>query len=315
MSDEIKDLCISRRPPKSIPELLKLTMEVKGADPDHDPIKEPIQMDKERKQFLENALREATISIVDEMQKAIDIFMKPESTEEQQTEALEVLSSYVIDIDAAKDFVHIGGLNIIMPGLNSKSSEVQIETANLIAELAQNHPYLQSNLLQIGTLEKLIAMPEDNFKVTVASIRAISCLIRNNESVKSSFMKVDGLKYLTKCIGKDKHEKIITKSLFLISSLCLEYPEIKSNFIKLNIIEKIVDSMVPKDEYDALLELSLETLLTLTECEIGKPQAKNSLKLKEKLIETKKLAGTKEECKEQFEYSQKLLKDLFEDAT
>lgn len=59
------------------------------------------QMDPERRKFLEEALKSLTIDVVEELTKAMNILISGSANEEDQVNALEVVTNFVADIDSA----------------------------------------------------------------------------------------------------------------------------------------------------------------------------------------------------------------------
>ena len=93
------------------------------------------QLSAEDRKFLEEALKSMTVDVIEELNIAMRTLMKDgESSEDEQVQALEVVTSFVADMDTANDFCKIGGFSILLPCLNSKYSEVRSETALLIGE-------------------------------------------------------------------------------------------------------------------------------------------------------------------------------------
>ena len=58
-------------------------------------------MDPERRKFLEDALKSMTIDVVEELNKAMGTLISGNASEDDQVNALEVVTSYVADIDSA----------------------------------------------------------------------------------------------------------------------------------------------------------------------------------------------------------------------
>jgi hsp70-interacting protein len=59
------------------------------------------EMDPERKRFLEEALKSLTIDVVEQLQKAMEVLISGNASEEDQVNSLEVVTSFVADIDTA----------------------------------------------------------------------------------------------------------------------------------------------------------------------------------------------------------------------
>lgn len=58
-------------------------------------------MSAEDKAFLETALKSMTIDVIEELNKAMQTLIEGNSSEEEQVQALEVVTSFVADIDTA----------------------------------------------------------------------------------------------------------------------------------------------------------------------------------------------------------------------
>lgn len=71
----------------------------KNEDPTHP--SEFQEMDPERRRFLDEALKSLTIDVVEELNKAMKTLIDGNSSEDDQVQALEVVTSFVADIDTA----------------------------------------------------------------------------------------------------------------------------------------------------------------------------------------------------------------------
>jgi hsp70-interacting protein len=196
------------------------------------------------------------------------------------------------------DFFKIGGFCIIVPCLNSKFADVRSETAQLIGELAQNNPFCQKHLLDLNVLPKLIELLSDEPEVASNSFHAISCLVRSYEPALASFIEIGGLECILGLIQGQDQERLIIKSMFLISAFSKDFPAVGDELIKLNAIERIISTLQPKDEFDQRLEQTLSALSTLTDGEEGKRRCRNEkINLREKLEKIIAMGSEKEECK------------------
>ncbi|CAO1331561.1 unnamed protein product [Diamesa serratosioi] len=299
------------RQPNSMNALYKFAMEAtKGEDTTHE--SHFLTMDPERKKFLEDALKSMTLNVVEELNKAMKTLMDENAPEADKVHSLEVVTNYVADIDAANDFFKIGGFCIILPCLNSEIKEIRCETALLIGELAQNNPYCQKQLLELNIISKLIEIISGDFDAAPHALHAISCMIRSYEPSVTAFIEIGGLECILGLLQSNDQEKIIIKTVFLISNLCSDFPLLRDEFIKLNAIEKLIDSIQPKGEYNTRLETTLSALNGITDTEAGILRCRDgSLNLKEKLEKVISLGKNKDECKEQIDYSQDLIERIF----
>lgn len=270
------------------------------------------RMDPERRQFLENALKALTIDVIEQLQSAAETIGSETATEEMKVNAMDTILNYVDDIDTAIDFCKIGGLFILLPCLCSPYSTIRKKSAMLVAELAQNNPYCQKQLLEADVLPKLMDLLTES-DTAIEGIRAISCLVRSYEPCLKAFTEVGGLECLLGCLQQSQQEKLITRAAFLLNSLCNDFPEVKDELIKLKVIDMIIPLIQPSAEYNLCLETLLAALCSLTESTEAVERCRSEeFSLASTLEEILKVAQDKDECKEIVEYSQTLLKNIFE---
>ncbi|KAL9707295.1 hypothetical protein quinque_010813 [Culex quinquefasciatus] len=300
------------RQPRNMQGLLKFAMEATAAE-DAPAAGQLPQMDEDRRRFLEEALKTLTVDVVQEIEKAMKTLMDPATEEDDKAEAIDVIIDYVEDIDAANDFFKVGGFVIIKPGLNSENVDVRTGTLRLVGELAQNNPTCQQHLLEADVLPRLVELLSDEAPVASQAMHAISCMVRQFEPCLAAFIDMGGLECILGCIQTD-NEKLRIKSSFLMSALCTEFAAVRDEFIKLNAVERVVASIRPSKEFEPKLETALSTLTVLTESQdaIRRCQAAG-LSLRSKLESILKLNDGKEECLEQIEYANTLLKRCFTD--
>lgn len=298
------------RQPRNMQGLLKFAMEATAAEDAPNPGQLP-PMDDDRRRFLEEALKSLTVDVVKEIEKAMKTLMDPTTDDEDKAEAIDVIIDYVEDIDAANDFFKVGGFVIIKPGLNSENVDVRTGTLRLVGELAQNNPFCQKHLLEADILPRLVELLSDEAPVASQAMHAISCMVRQFEPCLAAFIDMGGLECILGCIQTD-NEKLRIKSSFLMSALCTEFAAVRDEFIKLNAVERVVASIRPSKEFEPKLETALSTLTVLTESQEAVRRCQVAeLGLKVKLEAIVKLNDGKEECLEQIEYANTLLKRCF----
>lgn len=271
------------------------------------------RMDPERRQFLENALKSLTIDVIEQLQTAAATIGSETAPEDMKVNAMDTILNYVDDIDTAIDFCKIGGLFILLPCLCSSFSTIRKKSAMLVAELAQNNPYCQKQLLEADVLPKLMNLLTEN-DTAIDGIRAISCLVRSYEPCLNAFTEVGGLECLLGCLQNSQPEKLITRAAFLLNSLCIDFPKIKDELIKLKVIEMIIPLIQPSAEFNLCSETLLSALCCLTaeNTEAIERCRTEEFNLASTLEEIIKVAHDKDECKEIVEYSQTLLKNIFD---
>lgn len=293
--------------------LLRFAMEAtKSEDAPENPNYSFARMDPERRQFLENALKALTIDVIEELQKAAATIGSSTATEGELLQALETITEYIIDIDTAIDFCKIGGLSVLLPCLKSPYVKVRAKAASVIAELAQNNPYCQKELMTANALPDLMELVSEP-ETAPNGLIAISGLVRSYEPILTAFLEIGGLECLIGCLQSGQ-EKVIVRSLFLFSSLCTDFPAVRDEFVKLKAIERIIPLLRPSNDYDLRTETALWALNILTDNADAVSQCQTSdLNLKEIIDEIIKTAGNKSACRETVEYAQSILQKVFID--
>lgn len=268
-------------------------------------------MDPERRQFLENALKALTVDVIEELQKAAATLGSSSASEDEQIDALETVTEYIIDIDTAIDFCKIGGLSVLLPCLQSSHVKVRAAAASLISELAQNNPYCQKELLAANALPQLIELVSEP-ETAPNGLQAISGLVRSYEPTLTAFIEIGGLECLIGCLEQSDQEKVVVRALFLFSSLCTDFPAVRDEFIKLKVVERIIPLLRATGEYDVRTETALWALNILTDNAEAVSQCQTSdLNLKGAIDAIIKAAGSKPGCRETVEYAQSILHKVF----
>lgn len=249
-------------------------------------------------------MKALTVDVVEQLQKAAGVIGSENATIDEKMNALDNILNYVDDIDTANDFLKIGGLFVLVPCLESTHAEIRNKSASLIAELAQNNPYCQKQITEAEVLPKLMNLLSEN-KTLAGGLRAVSCVIRSYEPATRLFVEIGGLECLLGCLQRTSDEKLITRAAFLLNSLCLDFPDICDDLVKLKAIEMIIPLVQSKAEYNVALENVLCLLCSLAEKADSNDFAKN-VNFQVALEDMIKL--TSEDCKETVEYCQKLLR-------
>lgn len=153
-------------------------------------------------------------------------------------------------------------------------------------------------------MPKLIELLSDEPEVSSHSFHAISCLVRSYEPALANFIDIGGLECILGLIQCQDQEKLIIKSMFLISAFTKDFPAIGDELIKLNAVERIISTLQPKGEFNQRLEQTLSALSTLTDSEEGKRRCRNEkINLREKLEKIIAMGSEKEECKVRTRFS------------
>lgn len=268
-------------------------------------------MDPERRRFLEEAIRSLTIDVVEQIQNAMKILIEGQASADEQKQALENVTDFIENIDTANDFYKIGGFCILLPGLESEHEGVRLGTAELIGELAQNNPFCQQHLLELNVLPKLIELLTDEAQVGNTALHAISCMIRNYEAGLRAFLEIGGIECLIGVLESGQ-EKLMLKTAFLLSSLCIDDTKLRDDVIKFGAVERLIRLIGPRTEYDGLVETALSALYVLTESKEAISQCQDpKFNFYRTLEEIKKVSDNKDEFQECIGYSEGLIKRCF----
>lgn len=258
-------------------------------------------------QIIENALRSLTIDVIEQLQNAAEIIGSDAHSEDDKLDAMEIILSYIDDIDTATDFCKIGGLYVLKPSLASDYLTVRCKAASIVAELAQNNPYCQKELLDMDFLPAIMNLLSEK-ETTPDGLRALSCLVRSYEPCLNAFIDIGGIECLLGCLQQIDHEKTLARTMFLLSSLCADFPSLRAKLIRLKVIDLIVAAIQPQDEYNFCLETALSVLCTLTENGEAVERCRSiELNFTKTLEEIITLASNKAECQETVTYSELLL--------
>ncbi|XP_055920685.1 uncharacterized protein LOC129952223 [Eupeodes corollae] len=229
------------------------------------------QLDSERKQFLENAIKSMTVDVIGELERAIHILELKESTIEDKIEALNIVRDLAGNIDFANNFIQIGGSKVVFDCLKNTNPKLRICAAYVIAELSQNNPFCQKHFLQAGALQELIVCTKEDGDVASSSMHAISALVRNFEDGSAKFIELGGLECLLERLHSE-NSRVFVKACFLLRALAAEFDGIRDEFVKLGAVNKLASFVEPVIGFDIKTETVLSALCLLVESKEGKLQ-------------------------------------------
>lgn len=256
--------------------------------------------------MTENALKSLTVDVIEQLQKAAGVIGSINTTVDEKVNALDDILNYVDDIDTANDFCKIGGLFVLVPCLESPHTEIRSKAASVIASLSQNNIYCQKQLVEAEVLPKLMNLLSEE-ETLGAGLRAISCVTRGYEPALKIFVDSGGLECLLGCLQRCNDEKLITRAAFLLNSLCIDFPNICDELVKLKAIEMIIPLVQPQSDFNQALENLLSLLCSLIE-KSDSNDFSTDVNFEYILKDIIKLADVKSECKETLEYCEKLLR-------
>jgi hsp70-interacting protein len=104
--------------------------------------------------------------------------------EQQKKEFLEELGHWAEEIDLAKDFFTIGGLDILAPLLDHPNECFVTQACLLIANLVQNNDHCQRIIVQSGLQQKLLQLVDQSDSPDVKT-KAVTAISGSSESPHS----------------------------------------------------------------------------------------------------------------------------------
>ncbi|XP_011075719.1 hsp70 nucleotide exchange factor FES1 isoform X1 [Sesamum indicum] len=140
---------------------------------------------------------------------------------EDRRRALEELLILVEPIDNANDLHKLGGLTAVIRELDNVDPEIRTISAWILGKASQNNPFVQNQILELGTLAKLMDMARSNYvEEATKALYAISALIRNNLEGQELFYMEAGDMMLQNILSNSSSDiRLRRKSVFLLADL------------------------------------------------------------------------------------------------
>ncbi|XP_017283587.1 hsp70-binding protein 1 [Kryptolebias marmoratus] len=315
----------TRRYPQNLQGVLQLAVDAGSSSEGPAPV-EP--MSEERKTWLREALSEmckGQMDEVEQMKRCLAVLDKTgekeqddgeeeeDEEEDERESAFEMLSELCENLDNARDFMILGGLELCVSRyLCHVQSGLRWRAAQLIASCAQNMPQVQDHLLQIEVLPKLLQLTDSdpNPTVRVKALYAVSCLVREQEAGLQAFVAHDGFSVLMRGM-QSENEKLRTKSAFLLLNLLNSHPEHKDTVVSMGMVQQLVS--VLRTPHSPFHEHVLGALCCLVEdFPQGLKDCRNpALGLEELLKQRATDLQGKEESQEEFDFCERLRLQCF----
>jgi hsp70-interacting protein len=117
-----------------------------------------------------------TVNPIERLKLCISKVKDPEVNEQQKKEFLDELCHWAEELDLAKDFFTIGGLDILKPLLDHPDENIRIQTCSLLANLVQNNDHCQRIIVQSGLQQTLLKLVDEsnNPDLKTKAVTAIS---------------------------------------------------------------------------------------------------------------------------------------------
>uniref|UniRef100_A0A0K8TDS5 Nucleotide exchange factor Fes1 domain-containing protein n=1 Tax=Lygus hesperus TaxID=30085 RepID=A0A0K8TDS5_LYGHE len=234
------------RQPRNLQDVLRYAIE--AGNPETQPaVPEMSPLDPERRQFLEQAIQSLTVDTVRVLSAAIET-LKTLSQDtlaaETYQDALDEIADHVDNMDAANDFVKLGGFTIIDSCLHSQHPGIRWRIADIIAQCTQNNPFCQNHALNLRLLEPLIAMvdkdPDEQCKTK--AFFAISNIVRDSAVGLKEFMRLNGFSAVKKAMTSNT-AKLRMKASFFFNSVVSNQPTVTWDVVSMGFPELLISQL------------------------------------------------------------------------
>lgn len=117
-----------------------------------------------------------TVNPIERIKLCISKLKDTQVNEQQKKEFLDELCHWAEELDLAKDFFTIGGLDILAPLLDHTDDNIRMQTCSLLANLVQNNDHCQRIIVQSGLQQKLLQIVDqsNNPDLKTKAVTAIS---------------------------------------------------------------------------------------------------------------------------------------------
>lgn len=158
------------------------------------------------------------------MVKLISKFNSSTSTLEEKVAALYDLEYYVHQVDNAKDFLSMGGLRLVIEGLNSSEAALKEHAAFVLGAALSSNPRVQIEAIEGGALQKLLVIlaTEQPLPVKKKALFALSSMLRHFPYAQQQFLKLGGLQVLRSLFRQKGMEPLHVRVVTLLYDLMVE---------------------------------------------------------------------------------------------
>nr|XP_031361912.1 nucleotide exchange factor SIL1 [Lonchura striata domestica] len=158
------------------------------------------------------------------MVKLISKFNSSASTLDEKVAALYDLEYYVHQVDNAKDFLSMGGLRLVIEGLNSSEASLKEHAAFVLGAALSSNPKVQIEAIEGGALQKLLVIlaTDQPLAVRKKALFALSSMLRHFPYAQQQFLKLGGLQVLRSLFRQKGMEPLHVRVVTLLYDLIME---------------------------------------------------------------------------------------------
>lgn len=158
------------------------------------------------------------------MSKLINRFNSTTSTLEEKIAALYDLEYYVHQVDNAKDLLSLGGLQLLINGLNSTEPLLKEYVSFVLGAALSSNPRVQVAAVDGGALQKLLVVlaTDPSLAVKKKALFALSSMLRNFPYAQQQFLRLGGLQILRDLCTENGMETLHIRIVTLLYDLVIE---------------------------------------------------------------------------------------------
>ncbi|KAL1237633.1 Hsp70-binding protein [Trichinella spiralis] len=218
------------------------------------------EIDEEKRAWLCDALADYSrntdpaLLMKKHVKTLLDISHQQGEPNDDQTRLIEQTLEALIDLtgdsDLAVNFGKIGGYQLLKWLLRQSKPNLKCQTAELIAELAQNHIQSQQALCNSHIMPVLIALLKSDDQLIIVrrkALYALSCMIRGCSDAVALFCGLGGIKYVVNLLNAED-DQLKTKCCFFLRNLLNEIPQHADSVVDMSLLSTIGCLIEEKDE-------------------------------------------------------------------
>ncbi|XP_054851528.1 nucleotide exchange factor SIL1 [Eublepharis macularius] len=213
-------------------ELKKALAKMKESVKSDDMLEQKAHQEDVRRRFrpiekLKEEFRELNMQLETDFEimfKLINRFNSTTSTLEEKIAALYDLEYYVHQVDNAKDLLSLGGLQLLINGLNSTEPLLKEYSSFVLGAALSSNPRVQVAAVDGGALQKLLVVlaTDQSLAVKKKALFALSSMLRNFPYAQQQFLRLGGLQILRDLCTEKGTETLHVRIVTLLYDLIIE---------------------------------------------------------------------------------------------
>ncbi|XP_068451824.1 nucleotide exchange factor SIL1 isoform X2 [Clinocottus analis] len=158
------------------------------------------------------------------MKRLLDQFNSSNSTTEQRLSILLELEYLVHQVDNAQTLCSMGGLQLILEGLNSTDIRLQESSAFVLGSAVSSNPVVQVKAVESGALQTLLTVlaTAQPLRVKKKVLFAVAALLRNFPYSQRHFLSHGGLQVLSELFKADGGGVLRTRIVTMLYDMISE---------------------------------------------------------------------------------------------